>query len=580
MRFHRFFPSLLVLASGALLGCSGVLDAPSGPADLASAGAPGAGGAPPTQATAPGDFVSGQVGALTCSNREPHPGAMPGLVRLTHRQYGFAVKDLFGVELDASAEFVADQEFYGFDNNAEKLAVAANQVSRYQLTAESVAERATMELGKLAGLSPCLAATRNDSCRDDTLRRLLRAMFRRPASDSELARYRQLFGAGSELYEAGDPFTRGVRVVIEAALQSPAFLYRAELRDTPLDGRVVALEPYELAARLALSLWSSLPDVTLLDKAQAGKLASEAELEAEVRRMLADPRAARVLDDFYAQWLEFNKLRFEKDEQAFPGYDKQSFERAAKGEALAFARNMTLAEEGTLGDLFSAPVSYVDATAAAIYGVSVPAGAAFSRVSLDPTKRAGLFTQLAFLAGHADSVDGSPIHRGAFVQKRVLCRVFGALPGNVGNLPPRTGEIVTTRDQVEAKTAPAPCMACHQHINPVGFAYEHFDALGRHRELDHGVAVDATATLELEERTLGFDGAVEFAHELAELDVARRCFETQWFRYFYGRAEGHDDGCLLQQIDQKVAGSGFKLKDFIVALATSRAARFRAQEEL
>jgi hypothetical protein len=553
--------------------CQGVIESPAGPNGLPSGG---------TSIDRPGggDFVGGQTDALACQDREPHPGAMPGLVRLTHRQYANAVSDLFGVQSNAESEFVADQEFYGFDNNAAKLSVDSVQTTRYRATAEKVAEQAALDLAPLARIVPCLARDRNDACRDELLRSLLKTMFRRPLSDAELTRYRALFSAGNGLYDAGDAFTRGVRVVIEAALQSPLFLYRAELRDAPLDGKVIALDDYELAARLALTFWGSVPDAALMAKAEAKKLSNASELEAEVRRLLEDPKAARAVDAFHAQWLEFGKLRFDKDPSTFPGYDKAAFERAAREEALTFARNMTFAERGTIGDLFTSPVTWVDATLAANYGVAA-SGPGMTRVELDPSERAGLFTQTAFLAGHADALEGSPIHRGAYVQRRVLCREFGTLPPNVGTVPPPGAGASTTRQRVEQKTSAASCQHCHKHINPTGFAFESFDSLGRVRTQDHGATVDASGMLEVDPgATVSFGGAVEFAAGLADSDKAKRCYETQWFRFAYGRPEAGDDACILREIDDKVRGKQYSLKELLVALGTSRAFRFRAQEDL
>lgn len=572
---------ILVLTTAALgPGCQGVLESPLGPRGAGRSIEQGARDPGQAASPSPDGFVSGQVDALACKQRELHPGAMPGLVRLTHRQYDNAVTDLFGVQSDAASEFVSDQEFYGFDNNAEKLSVDSVQTARYRATAERVAAAATSDLAPLARVVPCVANETTEACRDDFLRGLLKLMFRRPPSDAELTRYRALFAEGAALYEEGDAFTRGLRITIEAALQSPAFLYRAELRDAPLAGQVIPLEGYELAARLALTFWSSLPDATLMEKAAANKLADEAELEAEVRRMLDDPRAARVLDDFHAQWLEFGKLHFDKDASAFPGYDKERFERAARAEALTFARNMTLSEGGTIADLFTSPITWVDATLAENYGVEAQ-GPGVTRVALDPSQRAGLFTQTAFLAGHADALEGSPIHRGAFVQRRVLCREFGALPPNVGTVPPASPGAVTTRARVAQKTSASACQHCHKHINPTGFAYESFDSLGRFRTEDHGEPVDASGSLEIDPGSASsFSGAVEFAAELADSAKATRCYETQWFRFAYGRVEGNDDACLLQEIDEKAKAKSYNLKELLVALGTSRAFRFRAQEDL
>jgi hypothetical protein len=525
-----------------------------------------------------GDFASGTFDPLLCKDRETGPGSMPGLVRLTHRQYDNAVEDLLGLDAAAETDFVDDQEFFGFDNNAQNLSVPANQVLRYRATAERLAQQAAADLSRVKRVVPCVAAGANAACRDTFVSEFLKLLFRRPLGDAERTRYRTLFDAGAELYAEGDAFARGVRIVLEAALQSPAFTYRAELRDTPLDGRVLPLGSHEIAARLSLTLWASVPDAALMKKADENQLATEAQVEAEARRMLEDPRAARVVDDFHTQWLELGKLRFDKDPATFPGFDKTSFENSARQEMLQFSRYV-MQQGQSISDLFTAPMSFVDANLAEIYGVNGPE-TGFGRVDLDPSERAGLFTQVGFLAGHADALDSSPIHRGAFIQKRVLCTTFGPLPANVGMLPERGGDLVTTRDRVEAKTEAPQCAGCHVRINPAGFAFEAFDTLGRHRTQDNGEAVDATGTLRIDGADVSFDGAVEFARVLAESESARRCYETQWFRYGLGRGEEDDDVCLLDEVDARTRQRGGSIEELLVSLTLSRAFRFRAQEDL
>lgn len=561
-------------------GCQGSAGLPAGPGgDATGLGSASPSGAPSVQSeSGSGDFATGRADPLACKADSISPGSMPGLVRLTHRQYDFIVSDVLGVDAGARIDFVDDQQFYGFDNNAEKLAVPENQVLRYQATAEKVAAQAAADLGPIQKVVNCVSAGADAACRDRFLSEFVKRMLRRPLTSDELTRYQSLFAAGRDLYDGGDAFVSGVRIVLEAVLQSPAFLYRAELRDTPLDGRVVPLGAYELAARLALTFWASVPDASLMKKADDDALGSDAALEAEVRRMLEDPKAERMFDDFHAQWLEFEKLRFAKDAAAFPGYDAAAFEAAAREETLRFARYVAQ-NDRTIGDLFSLPVSFVNPTLASVYGVSVPS-ADFSRVELDPSQRAGLFTQLGFLAGHSDSLDSSPIHRGAYIQKRVLCTTFGQLPANVGSLPARTADIVTTRDQVEAKTEPPGCQFCHSKINPAGFAFEAFDAVGKFRTQDHGADVNAADTLTLDGREVSFDGAVEFSALLADSDTVRRCYETQWFRYGMGRGEANDDVCLLNEIDARTQQKGGSVKELLVSLALSRGFRFRTQEDL
>jgi hypothetical protein len=560
------------------VGCRGNLDGPLGPtgSDQQAGGATG-----PDSTAGSGDFASGNFDAARCDGRKDiAPGKMPGLVRLTHRQYDFAVHDVLGLDARAQAEFVKDQAFYGFDNNAAALSVAPNQVTRYQATAERLAGEAVADLGKLSGLAPCLASGTDDACRDTFIDTFLERMFRRPPSDDEHTRYATLFAGGKDLYEDGSALQRGVRIVIEAALQSPSFLYRAELRDAPLDGATVALTDHELAARLALTLWSSLPDAALLSAAKAGALTDDKKLEAQVRRMLADPKAARMVEDFHAQWLEFDKLRFEKSAAAFPGYDAAAFAVSAKNELLAFARYMSLESKGTFADLFSAPIGFVDQTLASIYGLSGNFGSTPQKVELDAAQRAGIFTSAGFLSGRSDAIDSSPIYRGAYLQKQVLCKTFGSPPPNVGTVPPAGATHQTTRQRVETKTQGSACQTCHGVINPTGFAFEHFDAIGRAREQDQGQPIDAKGTLTLDGKSVSFDGAAELAAELAHSDTAARCYETQWFRYTMARGEADDDVCLLAQLDSASAQNGRQLNELIVALAMSRGFRFRAQEDL
>ncbi|HEX6241974.1 MAG TPA: DUF1592 domain-containing protein [Polyangiales bacterium] len=580
--------ALLVAASAGLFACQGSVGGPASPGSPGSAGAgvgsngsgisSPSGGSGIQSPSGSGDFATGRVDPLRCASEEAAPGSMPGLVRLTHRQYDYAVKDLLGVDAAATTDFVDDQEFFGFDNNAAQLSVPANQVSRYQATAEKVAQQASANLASIKSVVSCVAANANTACRDRFVDEFLKLMLRRPLTDAERTRYRTLFDAGKDLYAEGDNFTRGVRIVLEAVLQNPNFIYRAELRDTgSLDGRVVALTPHELAARLSLTLWASVPDAALMKKADDGALSSDEQLTAEVKRMLADPKAERMYDDFYTQWLELGKLRFEKDAKTFPGYDKAAFEAATREETLRFTRHVS--RQGSIADLYTSNVSFVNATLAPVYGVSAPASG-FAQVELDPAQRAGLFTQASFLAGHSDPIDSSPIHRGAYLQKRVLCTTFGQVPANVGSLPARTADIVTTRDQVEVKTAPAGCMACHQRINPTGFAFEAFDSLGKFRTQDHGEQVNASDTLKIDDKDQNFDGAVDFAQILAGSDTARRCYETQWFRYALQRGEANDDVCLLNQIDARTQKNGATVQELLVSLTLSRGFRFRAQEDL
>ncbi|MFT3924976.1 MAG: DUF1592 domain-containing protein [Myxococcales bacterium] len=550
--------------------CSGSVGSPLGP------GQPGDFGQGAAQG---GSFINGGVDQALCAKDPPKPAASPNLVRLTHRQYDNTIRDLMGIESGVLTEFLADQVFYGFDNNAQNLSVPYNQTLRYRTAAERIAQQAAGDLSRFASSAPCVSKTQDTACRDVWLSGFLKRLFRRPLENAELTRYQGVFQQGASLYEDGSSFQRGVRLVLEVALQSPSFLYRAEVREPQEKDGMIPLSGHEVAARLSFLLWSSVPDDALLAKADADQLTSDAQVEAEVRRMLDDPKAQRTFEDFHAQWLELDKLRFDKDPLTFPSYNRDAFQSAARAETMAFVKYVGLESGGSLADLFTSPETFVNATTASVYGVSA-SGNGMTKVELDPSQRAGLLTQTNFLAGHADALNGSPIHRGAFIQKRLLCRVYGSLPANVGTLPDRGGDIVTTRDQVEAKTAPPQCQACHSTINPAGFAFEGFDTLGQARTMDHGEAVNTTGTLTIDGKDVSFANAVEFADALAASDTARRCYETQWFRYAMGRVESDQDDCALSGIDTRMRDKGEAIKEILVALSLSRGFRFRTQEDM
>jgi hypothetical protein len=326
-------------------------------------------------------------------------------------------------------------------------------------------------------------------------------------------------------------------------------------------------------------LWNSMPDEMLLTAADAGMLHTPELVATQAERMLADPRAESVLDDFARQWLDF--ARFDdllKDDVAYPGFDP-AISASMKQEVRRFLRHVVFETDGSFADLYTLPVSFVDDALAPHYGLPATGRSDFEQVSLDAAERGGLLTQIGFLASHAYFDRSSPIHRGVFVHRRILCSTLPDPPGDVDlNLPPIAGEIRTTRQQVEVHTSPDACVSCHGMINPVGFAFESFDSLGRVRSTENGEPLDTTGTVAIDGSPVSFGGARELRAAIGGSRQGRECYATQWLRYAYGRAETGADGCTLESLGARLGEPGYPVRQLLVDLTQTRSFLQRTAE--
>jgi hypothetical protein len=212
-----------------------------------------------------------------------------------------------------------------------------------------------------------------------------------------------------------------------------------------------------------------------------------------------------------------------------------------------------------------------------LYGATA-SSAADGTTALDPSQRAGLLTQAAFLSAHAHANQTSPVHRGLAVRKNLLCTDLPDPPANVNNNPPAPDPNATTRQRFEQHRTDPSCAGCHQLLDPIGVGFENYDAIGAYRTQENGLAVDARGEVFGADATSGpFVGAIELAQRLSTSAQVRACVQKQWFRFALGRLEGADDACSLASVDRAFTAGDFNVKSLLLALVTSDAFRYRRE---
>lgn len=536
--------SLLMLGA---LGCG--QGEPSQPVN----GAAGSGGMPPV--TTP----------QSCDT--PAPGPAP-LHPLTRFQYNNIVRDLLGDSSSPAQAFPPENEVDGYRTYA-----AANQanpllVESYMSVAESVAKNAVAS--RLAEVAPCAEGQDAAACGEAFLKSFGARAFRRPLTDAELKPLSTLFAAGSV-----SSYAKSVELALQAILQSPQFLYRVDALKAPTpESGAIALGGYELAGRLAFTLWGSVPDQELLDAAAAGKLATAEDVEREARRLLADDRAHDIVRDFGEQWLGLSRLNglardgTDLDVNVLNDSLRESLNQYL--DATYFGHN------GSFHDLFTSPQVFVNDALAPLYaGTEVKSG--FEAQTL-PDPRAGLLTQPALLTLLSHSDQTAPVIRGVFVRERFLCLPVAPPPPDLNAVPPDPDPNATTRERFRQHTEQTACSGCHKLIDGVGFGFERYDQLGRYRAVENGLSVDDSGEL-VATAEAGLDGpyagATELAERLANSPRARECLATNWYRYSFGRQEQAEDSCSLAQVKKRFTDSDGDLKELLIALTQSDSFLYR-----
>ncbi len=552
-------------STAALIGALGSVGFTAGCDGALSTGDPSDGG--------DGDS-SGPVGTI---GEDDIPTPSTRFRRLTHKEWQRTLVDLLALEdgpiadeIASTAErFRADpvQGGFIFDGNGDSLEVDSTLWSSYQGAAATIAYQVVSDPTLIDRLVPSAA---NDNERGAAFIESWGAKaHRRPLTSAQRDAYTAIFEAGKTAYTEHSGLLGGVRLVMEAFLQSPYFLYRVESSEDAAGG-VIPLDGYERASRLSYFFWGTMPDDALFDAARAGTLDSIDGVRTQAQRLVADARARDTLIHFFEKVLEVEKYdTISPSSTAFPDVSGDLSD-SARGETAHFLGSVLYDGYGSIRDLLTSTTTYVDDELADIYGLDGTFDDTFVQVELDPTQRAGVLTQVGFLATNSTSVDPDPIHRGVFVAKRFNCIKISAPPDTIPPLPSPNGQsnrqLVTEHTEAEGTS----CRNCHTPlINPFGFAYEHYDAIGAYRTEDRSHPVDASAEVLVDDVPTPVDDAVQLASVLAESQGVHECLSGHLIAFAQGRATSNEDSALVQQLGSTSLQNAVSFRDLMVEMAVA-----------
>jgi len=507
------------------------------------------------------------------------------LRRLTHSQYNNTVRDLLGDYSRPADRFPPEDFVNGFKNQLRTQGMPPLLAESYGAAAEKLALNA-FRAGDVNGLVPCNPSTgsglrraesrgkssggRDVNCRDLFVRTFGARAFRRPLDEGEIARYTQLFDGQAK---STGRFLEGARVVVEAMLQSPKFLFHVEShRDDAI------------ANRLSYLLWDTMPDRSLFDAAAKGELRTREGLERVARSMLEQPAARQAVDEFFAEWLRFDRaLGSVKDRRRYPEFTPELAAMMVQETRLLLGNLVW--RDGNFMDAFTAEYSFLNSELASVYGLPAPSGE-FERVPFPAgSPRAGLLGHASFLSSNAGPVETSPTARGIFVREQFLCQhVPNPPPGVNTEVPePTVDRPLARRQRMEAHVTNPTCATCHRLMDPIGFGLENYDAIGHWRDKEVIEFESGKRGVPSKKVELPIDGEGEIAglangafsdpkrigHLLAESRACQECIVKQVFRYTFGRMETAADRETIRTAFAAFRDSGFRFRELLVALVRS-----------
>jgi cytochrome c551/c552 len=517
------------------------------------------------------DFVSAVGDALDRDAAlHPNPGR-PAIHRLNRAEYANAVRDLVAITIDPSSLLPQDDSGYGFDNIADVLSVSPALLDRYLSAARRISERALRTPESRRKILICEPSARpgEGNCAKAILASLARQAYRRPVTNVDLKPLLTFYAARRRK----SSFDAGIQAALRALLVSPDFLLRVE--NDPAEtasGAIQRVSDLELASRLSFFLWSSIPDDELLEVAEHGRLGDSAVLEHQVRRMLQDPRSGALVKNFAGQWLDLRNLALVRPHsREFDHSLREAFQR----ETDLFIEDI-IHEDRSVIDLLGANFTFLNERLARHYGIPGVQGDEFRKVELADGRRGGLLGQGGILTLTSFPTRTSVVMRGKWILENLLGEPPPPPPPDVPSLPQpdKSEKPVSLRRQMEQHRAQPMCAACHARMDPLGFALENYDAIGKWRDQEAGEPVDASARLPDGTEFTGPAGLKQALLDRREQFV--ETFTARLLTYALGRGLESYDQPSVRAIDRDAARQQFCFSSIVLGIVKSAPFQMRS----
>jgi Protein of unknown function (DUF1592)/Protein of unknown function (DUF1588)/Protein of unknown function (DUF1595)/Protein of unknown function (DUF1585)/Protein of unknown function (DUF1587) len=506
------------------------------------------------------------------TSEPPVTGGPPMLRRLTEAQYRATVADVFGPDIAVAGRFERGLRSDGLVAvGTSEAGLSPFSIEQYDIAARGIAAQVVSEEYR-ATLLPCEPETQaafDVDCARQVVQRYAPQLFRRPLGNDELANW---VGRAEAAQQQLGGFYNGLEFALAGMLVSPDFLLRIEQSEPlPRGTGEWYLDPYSRATRLSYFLTGSAPDAQLLAAAGSGALDNPDGLATEVDRLLADPRFEGAVREFFADMLQFDLFDdLAKDPLIYPAYNS-TVAADAQEQTLRTITAHLLENQGDYRELFTIRAAPLTRSLGIVYRQPVAVRNGWMQSEFpERSGRAGIQSQLAFLALHSHPGRSSPTLRGKAIREVFMCQHVPDPPVDVDfvgiNDDANTAR-PTARDRLEAHRTQPACKACHTLMDPLGLTLERYDGLGAFRTRENGAVINVSGSLDGRE----FEAAPGLGQALRDHPETTRCLVKKVYRTAVGRAELSEERDYLRYLEQAFAGSGYRLPALMRTIATSEA---------
>ncbi len=507
-----------------------------------------------------------------CSRSEPPTSGGPLTIRrLTEAQYRNIIADVFGTQIVVAGRFDPIVRTEGLlAIGAGRATITPSGIERFAALAHTIAEQVVSPDNRntLIPCQPAKAAAPDERCATEFFQQTARLLYRRSIKPEDIAVPLRI---ARQAAVARQDFYAGLAYGLQTLLTAPDFLFIAETAQSDsADKKKLLLDSFSRASRLSFMLWNTTPDDTLLQAAEQGLLGSQDGIEAQVDRLMASPRFKLGVRAFFTDMLSLDDFAtLEKDTQLFPAFGLAAAEDSRE-QVLRTLVDELVTRDGNYRDIFTTRRTFMSSPLGMVYRVPAarPGGwAPFEFAADDP--RAGIQTQLSFVALHSHPGKSSPTLRGKAIRELLLCQRVPDPPGDVNfdgfndpNSPNKTARL-----RLDAHATDPACAGCHKLMDPIGLALENFDGAGQIRLTENGEPIDASGEL----NGFKFADARGLGQAMREDPAATSCLVRRVYSYAAGRAIERGERDWMADLEQRFADDGYRLRPLLKQIATSRA---------